>query len=150
LVKQQIQNEYLYVTLYFNKIKKTLRVHRLVALAFIANPNNLPYINHKDENKLNNNVENLEWCDSLYNNTYGDRLNKIREKNLNNPSFSIPIKQIDLTTNDVINIFPSIHEAMRFLIERNENLSPLAICVNICRCCKGKRNSAYGFRWEYV
>lgn len=121
----------------------------MVALAFIPNPNNLPYINHKDENKLNNNVENLEWCDSLYNNTYGNRLNKIKEKNLNNPSLSTPIKQIDLTTNDVINIFPSIHEAMRFLIKQNENLTPSTVCANICSCCKGKKKSAYGYMWGY-
>ena len=46
-------------------------IHRLVAKAFIPNPNNLPLVNHKDENKLNNNVNNLEWCDSEYNMNYG-------------------------------------------------------------------------------
>ena len=52
------------------KVKKVL-VHRLVAKAFIPNTNNLPIINHKDENPLNNNVDNLEWCDYKYNNNYG-------------------------------------------------------------------------------
>ena len=62
---------YLVVILTHNGIKKSKRVHRLVAEAFIPNPNNLPEINHKDENKLNNSVDNLEWCNRTYNNNYG-------------------------------------------------------------------------------
>ena len=57
--------------LYKNGKKKTYLVHRLVAIAFLPNPNNLPIINHKDENPSNNNVNNLEWCTVAYNNTYG-------------------------------------------------------------------------------
>ena len=54
---------------------KTVKVHRLVANAFIDNPLNLPEINHIDENKTNNHAQNLEWCTTQYNLTYGNRLN---------------------------------------------------------------------------
>lgn len=54
-----------------NGEQRRYSVHRLVAETFIENPNNLPEVNHKDENKLNNSVENLEWCDRVYNINYG-------------------------------------------------------------------------------
>lgn len=63
-----------------NNNHKLLYVHRLVAITFIPNPNNYPCVNHKDENKVNNNVENLEWCSVSYNNKYGDRAKKVGEK----------------------------------------------------------------------
>lgn len=61
---------YLKVNLYKNGKMKCCRVHRLVANAFLPNPENLPQINHKDEDKTNNNVSNLEWCDRAYNINY--------------------------------------------------------------------------------
>lgn len=71
--------EYPQITITDNGKRKNVYIHRLVAEAFIPNPNNYPIINHKDENKQNNNVENLEWCSYLYNNTYGNRIKKARE-----------------------------------------------------------------------
>uniref|UniRef100_A0AAU8MH93 Homing endonuclease n=1 Tax=Geladintestivirus 5 TaxID=3233137 RepID=A0AAU8MH93_9CAUD len=62
-------------------IKSLNYVHKLVAMAFIDNPNNYKYVNHKDENKQNNNVENLEWCTASYNNSYNDKAIKAGEKN---------------------------------------------------------------------
>lgn len=62
---------YLIVELRAGGKRKHKRVHRLIAEAFIPNPNGLPEVNHKDENKHNNNVANLEWCDSSYNKQYG-------------------------------------------------------------------------------
>lgn len=70
---------YLQITLHKNKQQKVFRVHKLVALAFLPNPNNLPFINHKDENKSNNCVDNLEWCDEKYNVNYGTCRQKISE-----------------------------------------------------------------------
>ena len=69
---------YLKVNLYCNGKQKTIDVHRLVAQAFLPNPDNLPQVNHKDENKTNNRVENLEMCNAKYNLSYGTR--NIRER----------------------------------------------------------------------
>ena len=72
------KNGYLKVNLHYNGKRETITVHRLVAQAFIENPDNLPQVNHKDEDKTNNNVDNLEWCDVKYNLSYGTA--RIRER----------------------------------------------------------------------
>ena len=64
---------YIQVHLYKNGIRTGFKVHRLVAEGFLPNPNNLPEVNHKDENPINNSVNNLEWCDHKYNVNYGHR-----------------------------------------------------------------------------
>ena len=64
---------YIEVYLYKNGIRNGFKVHRIVAQAFIPNPDNLPQVNHKDEDKTNNSVDNLEWCDHKYNINYGHR-----------------------------------------------------------------------------
>ena len=71
---------YYRVILSKNNKSKNYLVHRLVAQTFISNPNNLPQVNHKDENKMNNNVDNLEWCTRSYNCQYGTRTKRIAEK----------------------------------------------------------------------
>ena len=72
------KNGYLKVVLNCNGKCKTINVHGLAAQAFIPNPDNLPMVNHKDEDKTNNNVTNLEWCDVKYNLSYGTA--RIRER----------------------------------------------------------------------
>ena len=76
LIPTPIQRGYAGVTLYDNGKKITKCVHTLVATAFIDNPNGLPQVNHKDENKLNNRVDNLEWCTCSYNINYGTGNNR--------------------------------------------------------------------------
>lgn len=78
------KGNYLHVQLGHNK---PINVHRIVATVFISNPDNLPEVNHKDENKLNNRADNLEWCDRKYNNNYGSKVNKSR--GANNPMSKI-------------------------------------------------------------
>ena len=77
ILKPIYHKQYYQITLSKNNIRIQYRVHRLVAEAFIPNPDNLPQVNHKDENKLNNYVDNLEWCDALYNNNYKDKGKRI-------------------------------------------------------------------------
>lgn len=108
-------------------------VHRLVAQAFIPNPNNLPIINHKDENPKNNNVENLEWCTYSYNNTYNDIHIKNAHKTGN--------KVYQYSSNgDLIKEFYSCKEASRLIGIPD---------TKICECCNGKLLTTYGYVFSY-
>lgn len=80
-----MNNGYCAVTLrnIYGKQKIEL-IHRLVALSFLPNPNQYPQVNHKDENKANNKVSNLEWCTAKYNYSYGTKPQKMREAALRN------------------------------------------------------------------
>lgn len=80
LSTSQRKDGYLNIHLSKNNICKTYTVHRVVALAFIPNPNNLEMINHKDENRANNRVENLEWCSRKYNQLYSIKLHPERKR----------------------------------------------------------------------
>ncbi len=76
---QKREYGYLQVNLYNDKKQKMFKIHRLVAMAFLPNPDNLPCINHRDETPSNNCVDNLEWCTYQYNNTYGTHMQKVSD-----------------------------------------------------------------------
>lgn len=138
------EGHYSSVNLHKDGIQKTREIHRLVAETFIPNPSNLPCVNHKDETKRNNCVDNLEWCTAKYNANYGTALARAKEKLTNNPNTSKEVLQIDKYNNEVINVYPSAREAARTL-----NLNG---CWNIVRCCNKipRYNTAYGYRWRYA
>lgn len=81
-------NGYLQVVLHCNGKYKKCLVHRLVSQAFLPNPDNLPEVNHKDEDKTNNRVENLEWCTAKYNLSYGTRNIRRRDTLIKNGSWT--------------------------------------------------------------
>ena len=134
-------NGYLFVALYKDKVKHQEKVHRLVAETFVENPDNLPCVNHKDENKLNCNYSNLEWCSITYNNSYGNRTKKVADKLTNRADQSQKIIQMDLEGNFICE-FASASEASRSIGGNRTKSS------NILRACDGKLTQAYGYKWK--
>ena len=140
------QHGYLAVMLYgrggHKRGFKTASIHRLVAEAFIENPNGYDEVNHLDECKTNNCVDNLEWCDRKYNTNYGTAQQRRTERAINNPQRSKRVAQMDMQGN-VLREFPSLSEVRRQL-----GYSP----ANISNCCNHHPNysHAYGYKWEYI
>lgn len=120
---------YLQVELCKNGECKRFYVHRLVAQVFLPNPNNLPEVNHIDEDKINNRVENLEFCDRIYNINYGTRTDK----------YSKPVLQFN-KDGTFIREWKSVKD-----VERNLGY----IHQNISYCCVGRYKTAYGYVWKY-
>lgn len=116
-----------------NGNKKTIEVHRIVAKAFIpnSNPDECTQINHKDENPLNNNIDNLEWCTSKYNSNYGTRNKRLA-------NYFAPVVQEDFFGNR-IRIF-----------KNNQSASNYCNCSHsaISKCRTGVNSSCAGYKWK--
>ena len=132
-------NGYKIVTLNKEGKGQNKYIHRLVAETFLENKNNYKYINHKDENKSNNSIDNLEFCTAQYNSTYNNLHIRNGLKNRNN-KYSKKILQLN-DNDEIINIFPSISEASRQL-----NVSQQAISD----CLRGIQLHSASYKWKYA
>ena len=139
LMKQH-NNQFGYKVIALRKDGKyrTYMVHRLVADAFLSNPNNYPVVNHKDENKQNNCVENLEWCTQQYNINYGSgNIRRIDTRN-QNKSYHYQ-REVGQYTLDGV------------LIKKYPSASDTGYCRESIRdCCNGRQKTAYGYKWGYL
>ena len=133
-LKPWVQNSgYEVVSLAKNTVHQKYLVHRLVAENFIPNPDNLPCVNHKDENKLNNHSDNLEWCSYEYNNNYGTARIRMAQKE------GRRVKQLTIHGHWIATY-------MSIRVASNITNTPH---TSIRDCCNGKTTQAHGFKWEY-
>lgn len=154
--KPLLKNGYYAVNLSKNGKVEYFFIHRLVAMAFIPNPHNLPFINHKDESRTNNRVENLEWCTHIYNVNYGTAIERQKRSRAANPNDALIRKRVgeknskavrQLTPDGyLIREYSSMIEASQ---ESGVNLS------TIFRHCRGMVGNTIGrkvrkFKFEYV
>lgn len=168
-------NGYLQVGLSKNNQRKNFLIHRLVAQAFIPNPYNLPQVNHKSEKKDENFVENLEWCDAEYNNSWGTKIERHRSKLTGRKLSEEAIKKrtekilgqkrSEETKRKMSEAMLSSTRVKRIPIVQidqegnvtywnsgceidrvlNKRISP-----EVSKCCKGKYKQAYGSKWMYL
>ena len=135
-------NNYLYINLCKNSEIKRVAIHRLVAQAFIDNQNNFTQVNHKDENKINNCVDNLEWCSPKYNANYGTRNKRMKDNIIK--KYSKKVIQYDLDGN-FIREFNSIEDTAKHFNVTSQSIN---------RCCKGKlkrcKNYIFKFKSEVM
>lgn len=127
ILKPSFDGMYFRVTLHKRHKQNYARIHKLVAEAFLPNPNNYEYVNHKDLNKLNNNIDNLEWCTQLHN--MRDAVEKGAFDKVMQP---VKVNETGMT-------YQSISECARVLNVDAKNISA-------CLC--GKRKSAGGYHFE--
>lgn len=130
---QEDKDGYLMANLHQDKRRRYVGVHRLIAEAFIANPNNLPIVNHKDENVKNNVLDNLEWCDAVYSTNYGTRNNRTGLANSK--------KVLQYEDGELVGIWQSTKLAGKVM-----GINP----SKISDCCRGVRKSTGGYTWEYA
>lgn len=149
LRSQKVSKGYFQIALYKKGKVKRWFIHRLVAIAFIPNPNALPQVNHKDENKINNRVENLEWCTATYNINYGSHNERMKHSQKGKlvtentkKKQSIPVAQYT-KEGKLITIYYGAHEAER---QTGINVTQINGCCNN----KPQYKTAGGYIWKFA
>lgn len=136
---------YLTVILYKNGKIKNYKIHRLVAEAFIPNPNNYPCVNHKDENPSNNCINNLEWCTHKYNMNYGT----CQQRKVSNTDYKeVSRKRVEKLSKPVLQ-FTKNNVFVREWCSAKECGRNGYDHSTVSKCCKGKQKYHKGFIWKY-
>jgi hypothetical protein len=141
------------ISLCINKKTKSCRLHRLIAIHFIPNPENKPTIHHKNNVKHDNRIENLEWATMSEQNMSINKKPKVKYTNISCRS----IHKLDYNTNNIIETYNSISDASKWIFDNklttitefNKNNCSI-ISSKICAVANGHRNIAYGFKWKYM
>lgn len=148
LKPKRSQTGYLFVHLSKDGHAHPQRIHRMVAEAFIPNPDRLPTVNHKNEDKTDNRVENLEWCTQAYNNEYGTRTQRSQLSQKQR-------RPVTMYTKDgqPMRTFPTLVEAARYIVnEIGDGAPSIKIADNNIRAVchhRPHRHLVYGYRWEF-
>ena len=146
---------YLHIRLYKSGKQYSRLVHRLVAEAFVENPNCYKEVNHIDENKNNNRADNLEWCTRTYNILYGKAGKERYIKQAITQRYSRndlkPVECLDVKTGEVLQRFKSIAEATRMTMQKSKG-SFRCVRSNIGNCCNQRKSrlSVYGYKWRFA
>lgn len=133
-------NGYLQFSLFKNHKKYNFRTHRVLAETFISNPNNYPVVNHIDGNKLNNNINNLEWCSYKYNTQHAWKMR------LSKPKYNgYGVRAEKIIQYDINNIPIAIYMSSRMAAKIN-NIS----YKSISECVNGRSKTAGGYKWSLL